>query len=78
MVAKNGTTGFAGDGVEHVDDVEEEKGMGWRVASGLEVSNVGLNSGAGEVNDRVKATRDADPKLALGKEVGGKVGGGMF
>jgi hypothetical protein len=28
VVAKDGVAGFLGDGVEHVDDVKKEKGMG--------------------------------------------------
>jgi hypothetical protein len=39
---------------------------------------MGFNSGAGEVDDGVKATGEADTKLALGEEVGGKVRGGVF
>jgi hypothetical protein len=35
VVAKDGAAGFSGDGVEHVDDVKEEEGMCWGLASGL-------------------------------------------
>jgi hypothetical protein len=78
MVAKDGAAGFSGEEIAHVDDVKKENGMGGGVASGLEVGDVGFNSGTGEVDDGVKATGDADTKLALGEEVGGKVGGGVF
>jgi hypothetical protein len=39
---------------------------------------MGFHSGAGEVDDGVEANGDADTKLALGEEVGGKVGGRVF
>jgi hypothetical protein len=39
---------------------------------------MGFHSGTGEVDDGVEASEDADTKLALGEEVGGKVGGGVF
>jgi hypothetical protein len=35
VAAKDGATGFLGDGVEHVDDVKEEEGMCGGLASGL-------------------------------------------
>lgn len=45
----------------------------------MKVSDVGFNDHMGEVVDNcVQAARDANPKLALGKEVSGRVGRRMF
>jgi hypothetical protein len=36
--------------VKHIDNVEEEEGVGWGLAGGLEFrNNVGFDGGAGEV-----------------------------
>jgi hypothetical protein len=35
VAAKDGAAGFTGDGVEHVDDVKEEEGMGRGLTSSL-------------------------------------------
>jgi hypothetical protein len=43
------------------------------LAGSLKVGNAGFNCGTGEVDNSVDATRDANPKLALWEEVGGKV-----
>jgi hypothetical protein len=78
MAVKNKAAGFAGDGIEHVDNVKEEEGVGGGLIGGLEGGNMGFNGGTGEMNDGINTTRDTNTELALGQEVGGKVGRSMF
>jgi hypothetical protein len=68
-MAEDRAGGFTGDGIEHVDDVQEKEGVGGGLAVGLKVGNMGFDSGMGEVDDGIKAIGDADAKLALGEHV---------
>jgi hypothetical protein len=73
-----GATGFPRDGVEHIDNVKEEEGVGGGLASSLEVSNVSFDSSAGEVDNSVEAAGNTDTKLALGEQIRGKICRGVF
>lgn len=58
-------TGFAGTGIEHVDDIQgnEDSGLGgW-------VGDVAGDKEAGKVGNGVDTARDADSELAEGEEV---------
>jgi hypothetical protein len=67
--------GRAGDGVEHVGDIEKEEGALWRERLGDGVGYKMADLGKGGMNEVVNASLDSDPHLALGKEDGGKFRG---
>ena len=59
---------LAGDSIEHVFDVKEKEGPGWRN------SKVAADLDSGRVKDKIKATFDSYAELALWEEDFGKLG----
>ena len=57
VAAEDRAAGLTGDGVEHVDDIQEEESVGGGAAGGLEVGDVGFDGSSGEVDDGVEAMR---------------------
>ena len=72
---KGSTCRFTGDGIEHVDNIKEEEGMGGGLAEGFQFGDVAIKKDLGEVDNGVKATMNANAKLTLRGEVGSKIMG---
>lgn len=75
VACKGRTSRLTRGRVEHVDKVEQEKGVGGGMARSLTAGDVFLKEEAKNMEDGLKAPMDPSAHLAFGEEVGGEGGG---